>query len=125
MCIQEEGEELKHKGEQCIIQILARQELLELEDHTLIQDMIIIKRVVEVVDGIGGGAGGVIGSSGGGGSGFVFTSSAKVPSGYLLDSKYILSDAETIIGTEKFIAPNGSLEVGHSGNGYARITAVD
>lgn len=63
-------------------------------------------------------------SGGGGGSGFVFTSSATLPSGYLLNSSLYLSDAATIAGTESFTSPTGTAETGHTGHGYARITYV-
>ena len=76
----------------------------------------------------GGGSG--VGSStdagGGGGSGYVWTSAtaSSAPSGYSVSSSYYLTDAQTIAGNTSFPAPDGSTETGHSGNGYARITAI-
>lgn len=73
----------------------------------------------------GGGAAGNYNSSsrtraagGGGGSGYVFTSSASKPSGYLVDLKYYMDNAGTYSsGTTGFVNnPNTN------GNGYARIT---
>ena len=67
------------------------------------------------------------GRYGGGGSGYVYTSStvSNYPSGCLLNETYYLTDAQTIAGNTSFTSPTGSNETGHSGNGYARITAVD
>ena len=59
----------------------------------------------------------------GGGSGFVWTGS-NAPSGYLLDSTYYLTDAQTIAGNTSFPSTSGSTETGHQGNGYVRITAI-
>ena len=66
-------------------------------------------------------------AGGGGGSGYVYTesTSSNYPSGCLLNSSYYLTDAQTIAGNTSFTAPTGSSETGHSGNGYARITALD
>ena len=63
---------------------------------------------------------------GGGGSGYVYTAStaSNYPSGCLLNSSYYLSGAQTIAGDVSFPAPNGGTEIGHAGNGYARITMV-
>ena len=63
---------------------------------------------------------------GGGGSGYVWTSSTSgnKPSGYLVDTQYYLSNANTYAGNTSFIAPGGGNETGHAGNGYARITVV-
>ena len=36
-----------------------------------------------------------------------------------------LSDSSSITGNTQFLAPNGTYETGHSGNGYARITNVN
>lgn len=80
----------------------------------------------------GGGGGGWYGGgatnhcSGGGGSGYVYTSSSvsSYPSGCLLNSSYYLTDAQTIAGNQSFLAPSGSTETGHSGNGYVRITKL-
>lgn len=87
----------------------------------------------------GGGGGGWYGGSGGsinygstmagggGGSGFVFTeyTISDVPTGFLLNGDYYLSEAQTIAGNQSFPAPGGGNETGHSGNGYARITLVE
>lgn len=64
--------------------------------------------------------------SGGGGSGYVYTSStvSSYPSGCLLNSSYYLTDTQTIAGNQSFLAPSGSTETGHSGNGYVRITKL-
>lgn len=59
----------------------------------------------------------------GGGSGFILQGS-NAPSGYLLDSKYYLTEAQTIDGSKSFTAPTGGNETGHAGNGYVRITPV-
>ena len=75
--------------------------------------------------GGGGGADGAqCSGSAGGGSGYVYTSSSasNYPSGCLLNSSYYLSDAQTIAGNTSFISPSGESEIGHPGNGYARIT---
>lgn len=60
---------------------------------------------------------------GGGGSGFVWTGS-NAPSGYLLGSEYYLTDASTIAGNASMPSTSGGTETGHTGNGYARITAI-
>ena len=62
-----------------------------------------------------------------GGSGYVYTSStaSNYPSGCLLNSSYYLTNSSTIAGNSSFVAPDGSNETGHSGNGYARITIID
>jgi len=59
--------------------------------------------------------------------GFVYTVSTKneYPSGCLLSSAFLLTNAEVISGTNQFPAPGGGTETGHSGNGYARITLVE
>ena len=79
--------------------------------------------------GGGGWYGGKVGDNstgGGGGSGYVYTSAtaANYPSGCLLSSSYYLTDAETITGNQKIVAPDGSTETGHTGNGYIRITSL-
>ena len=73
-----------------------------------------------------GGASGANSTGGGGGSGYVYTSAtaSNYPSGCLLNSSYYLTDAQTIAGTESFLGPNGEVETGHSGNGFARITVL-
>ncbi len=76
----------------------------------------------------GGGAGSQGNSAGsgagGGGSGYVYTSvtSSYYPVGCLLDESNYLEDAETIAGNQPFTSPTGTSEIGHSGNGYARIS---
>ena len=60
---------------------------------------------------------------GGGGSGFVWTGS-NAPSGYLLGSEYYLTNASTIAGNASMPSIPGGTETGHTGNGYARITAI-
>ena len=66
-------------------------------------------------------------SGGCGGSGYVYTSStaSNYPSGCTLNSNYYLIAAETIAGDQSFNDPNGTSEIGHSGNGYIRITVID
>lgn len=61
---------------------------------------------------------------GGGGSGYVYTSSTakNYPQGCLLNSSYYLTDAQTIAGNQAFTSPEGTSEIGHSGNGFCRIT---
>lgn len=63
---------------------------------------------------------------GAGGSGYIYTANtaANYPSGCLLDTKYYLEDAQTIAGNASMPSTDGSTETGHSGDGYARITAV-
>ena len=75
----------------------------------------------------GGGGGTNHNQGGGGGSGYVYTSStaSNYPSGCLLNESYYLTDAQTIAGNQSFTSPTGTNETGHSGNGYARITALD
>ena len=80
----------------------------------------------------GGGGGGWYGGTAGtaenypgnGGSCYVYTSStaSSYPSGCLLNSSYYLTDASSLTGSSSFTSPSGSLETGHAGNGYARIT---
>lgn len=64
--------------------------------------------------------------AGGGGSGYIYTPStaSNYPSGSLLNSSNYLFSAETKAGNETFNSPTGVSEVGHAGNGYARITLV-
>ena len=64
-------------------------------------------------------------AAGGGGSGYVYTAStaSNYPAGCLLNSSFYLTNAQTIAGSNSFPSTyTGSTEVGHSGNGYARIT---
>ena len=74
-----------------------------------------------------GGAQGDNSTGGGGGSGYVYTSAtaSSYPSGCLLNSSYYLTNAQTIAGNESFPAPGGGTEIGHTGNGLARITLLD
>ena len=70
-----------------------------------------------------------------GGSGWVYTAEnyntwkAENPvdaNKYLLNSSYYLTNAQTILGNQSFTSPTVSNnETGHSGNGYARITAIN
>lgn len=66
-------------------------------------------------------------SGGPGGSGYVYTESTALnyPSGCLLNNSYYLSDAETIAGNQSFTAPDGTVETGHTGHGYVRITKIE
>jgi hypothetical protein len=72
-----------------------------------------------------GGAGGgwwggfTICPAGSGGSGFVYTSSNSQCSA---PSNYYLSNASTYSGNSNFLSPYGGNEIGHRGNGFARIT---
>ena len=81
----------------------------------------------------GGGAGRSNGSGGGGGSGWVYNAdnydiwqsgNPTDASNWGLDSSYYLTNAETIDGETVFLDPDGTEVIGHSGNGYARITWV-
>lgn len=60
--------------------------------------------------GLYGGGCGTAGTGGAGGSGYV--------------NKTLLTNTETIAGDESIPAPGGGTEMGHPGNGYARITNV-
>lgn len=76
----------------------------------------------------GGGGGTVDGSgdddsAGGGGSGFVFTSDSVTPTGYLLDSKYNLTNTSLLSGNDSIPSKDGNgITVGNEGSGYAKIT---
>lgn len=63
---------------------------------------------------------------GGGGSGYVYTSQTafSYPSGCLLNSSYYLTNAITVTGNTAFTSPTGANEIGHTGNGYIRITVI-
>lgn len=93
--------------------------------------------------GNGGGGGGWFGgrslavhgentdASASGGSGFVFTAdtvdstNSRYTGGtWLLTNKYYLLGAKTTAGNVSFESPTGANEVGHSGNGYIRISGV-
>jgi hypothetical protein len=56
-----------------------------------------------------------------GGSGFVYTSSNSQCSA---SSDYYLSNASTYSGNTNFLSPYGGNQIGHRGNGFARITAL-
>lgn len=64
---------------------------------------------------------------GGGGSGYIYTSStaSNYPSGCLLNSSYYLTNAITATGDTLFTSPTGANEIGHTGNGYIRITVIE
>ena len=67
------------------------------------------------------GAGG--GYYGGGTSPASNSNASAGGSGYINTS--LLTNAQTIAGNQQFTSPTGTNETGHSGNGYARITALD
>jgi hypothetical protein len=60
--------------------------------------------------------------TGSGGSGFVYTSSNSQCSA---SSDYYLSNASTYSGDTNFPSPSGGNQIGHIGNGFARITALN
>lgn len=64
---------------------------------------------------------------GGGGSAYVYTAAtaANYPAGCLLDASYYLTDAQLIAGNAAMTSPDGVSETGHTGDGYARITAIE
>lgn len=64
---------------------------------------------------------------GGGGSGYVYTAAtaANYPAGCLLDASYYLTDTQLIAGNAAMTSPDGVSETGHTGDGYARITAIE
>ncbi|MBQ9396657.1 MAG: hypothetical protein IJU23_14225 [Proteobacteria bacterium] len=78
----------------------------------------------------GGGGGGWYGGgscycgSAAGGSGYTYSSASSTyyPAGVLLDSRYYLTNTQTTGGATSVPAPIGGTEMGHQGNGYARIT---
>lgn len=83
---------------------------------------------------VAGGGGGAYDSDsdfdgrwGGGGSGYVYTSSTakNYPNGCLLNSTHYLTNAQTIAGDTSFTSPTGSVETGHTGNGFCRITNLN
>ena len=87
----------------------------------------------DAISDTGGGGGGWYGgyagknhnSGGSGGSGYVYTSTAIVVDGYLVDPKYQLTDAKTVAGNQPFPSVSGSeTEVGHKGDGFVRISLV-
>lgn len=86
----------------------------------------------------GGGSGGhgsfTASGSGGGGSGWTFTESnfnawrsgdQSNASNFHLDSSFYLTDTACKSGEEEFPRPDGNgTEIGHSGNGFAKITPI-
>ena len=79
--------------------------------------------------GGGGWFGGIAGtehnSGGSGGSGYVYTATAEIVDGYLLDAKYQLTEAKTVPGNEPFPSISGAEnETGHKGDGFVRITLI-
>jgi hypothetical protein len=76
----------------------------------------------------GGSGGGMYSSTtnrgGGGGSGFIYTASSTVPAaGWLLNSAYYLSGAQTLAGNVSVPNPESTTPTtGRAGNGLARIT---
>lgn len=82
--------------------------------------------------GSGGHGGGIHCSSGGGGSGWIFIESnfntwksndSSNGGQFILNNSYYLTDATTLAGNEQFPTPTGNgKEIGHSGNGFAKIT---
>jgi hypothetical protein len=60
--------------------------------------------------------------TGSGGSGFVYTTSNSQCSA---SSDYYLYNASTFSGNTNFLSPYGGFEVGHRGNGFARITNIN
>lgn len=64
---------------------------------------------------------------GGGGSAYVYTAAtaANYPAGCLLDASYYLTDTQLIAGNAAMTSPDGASETGHTGDGYARITAIE
>lgn len=63
----------------------------------------------------------------GGGSGYVYIEStaSNYPSGCLLNSTYYLTDASTTGGNQSITEPDGTTAIGHSGDGYIRITVLE
>ena len=72
------------------------------------------------------GGGSALRAGGGGGSGYIYTSStaSNYPDGCLLNSTYYLTNASISSGDAPFTSPTGSSEVGHTGNGFVRITKL-
>ena len=63
---------------------------------------------------------------GGGGSGFVYTASSSVPTGYSVSNKYILTNTSLVAGNASMPTQNGSSTMtGNTGNGYAKITYLE
>ncbi|MBQ1926023.1 MAG: fimbrillin family protein, partial [Proteobacteria bacterium] len=86
----------------------------------------------------GGGGGGWFGGRSGvhnnggasGGSGFVWMGAADVSQAviggtWLLTADQKLESGRTVAGNQSFPATGGGDEIGHKGNGYARITFVE
>lgn len=81
------------------------------------------------ISGAGGGwyGGGYAKYAGaGGGSGYIYTSNtaSNYPEGCLLNETYYLSNASIIAGNNEITSPEGETEIGHSGDGYIRITIL-
>ena len=78
-----------------------------------------------------GGASGMAGlDAGAGGSGYVLTSTSYKPENYTFSSQYFFSHTVMIDGDNKMPKCEGTfnprnVEIGHSGNGYARITQIN
>lgn len=70
-----------------------------------------------------GGSHGVV-QGGGGGSGYVLNAVSHKPGGYSVPSKYHLSNVSILSGNQSMPAPTGGAQVGHVGNGFARITQL-
>lgn len=86
-----------------------------------------------VAGGGGGWYGGAGGSGAGGGSGWVYTNlaygtwaagDAANAAQCLLASQYYLTNTQLLDGTAEFLSPEGSVIVGKSGHGHARITPL-
>ena len=58
---------------------------------------------------------------GGGGSSYILTESSIKPSGYLLDSKYYMTNTVMLSGNTSMPNPNGGMMIGKTGNGFIRI----
>lgn len=78
-----------------------------------------------------GGGGGWYGGGGGyytagGGSSYIYSSSyySYYPTGCLLNSNYYLTSTIIYDGKATITEPNGLSAVGHTGNGFVRITAI-
>ncbi|MCL2326018.1 MAG: glycine rich domain-containing protein [Proteobacteria bacterium] len=72
-----------------------------------------------------GGAAGLYLSAGAGGSGYALTEDSHKPFGYVLGSKYYLSHTVVLGGSDTMPAPGGGTQVGHPGDGVARISKCD
>ena len=62
---------------------------------------------------------------GGGGSSFIYNATATLPNGYLVDSRYMVSDSLMFSGGESMPSSLGSgIVTGNKGNGLAKITLI-